>query len=115
VDRFSDNKESGYKDINGNLVATGTTPLFTAANNRNAIQNEADAKLWREAGGKYAGGNLKGLKTKIGYLKRLGITTIWISPILKQVKFQETYHGYGIQDFLEVNPEFGTYRSLKSW
>ena len=113
VDRFSDNNEKGFKDIPGNVVTSGTTPLFTPADNRNAIQNAADASAWREAGNRYAGGNLKGLTSKIGYLKRLGITAIWISPVFQQVSFQETYHGYGIQDFLRVNQHFGTDQDLK--
>jgi glycosidase len=105
VDRFSNDREKSYRDIDGNV--------FTPAQNRNAIKNEDDAKKWREAGTKYVCGTLKGLTSKIGYLKRLGITAIWISPVLKQVKFQETYHGYGIQDFLQVNPQFGTDEELR--
>lgn len=108
VDRFSDNNETGYNDINGNPVTSGKTPLFTPADNGNAIKNDTDATRWREAGLKYAGGTLKGLISKIGYLKRLGVSALWISPVLKQVSFNETYHGYGIQDFLRINPEFGT-------
>jgi glycosidase len=46
-------------------------------------------------------------------VKRLGITAIWLSPLLKQVRFQETYHGYGIQNFLEVEPRFGTREELR--
>ena len=41
------------------------------------------------------------------------MTAIWISPIFKQVSFQETYHGYGIQNFLDVDPHFGTRQDLK--
>ncbi|MEZ4860284.1 MAG: alpha-amylase family glycosyl hydrolase [Caldilineaceae bacterium] len=113
VDRFSDAQEKGYKDNAGQIVTGGTTPLFTPDANQNAIQIADDASAWREAGTKYVGGTLQGLMSKIGYLKRLGITAIWISPILKQVRFQETYHGYGIQDFLQVNPEFGANQEFK--
>jgi glycosidase len=49
----------------------------------------------------------------MGYLKRMGVTAIWISPIFKQVSFQETYHGYGIQNFLDVDPHFGTRDDLR--
>ncbi|NOT55174.1 MAG: alpha-amylase, partial [Deltaproteobacteria bacterium] len=38
---------------------------------------------------------------------------LWISPIFKQVSFQETYHGYGVQNFLDVDPHFGTREDLK--
>jgi len=43
----------------------------------------------------------------------MGVTALWISPVLKQVSFQDTYHGYGIQDFLEVDAHFGTSDDLK--
>ncbi len=114
LDRFSDGQEQGYRDNQGNWVTTGTRPLFAAGDRGNAVKTEAAAARWREAGGKYVGGTLNGLTSKIGYLKRLGVTAIWISPIFKQVAFQETYHGYGIQDFLAVNPRFGTADDLKT-
>jgi glycosidase len=63
---------------------------------------------------RWCGGTLKGLKSKLGYLQRLGITAIWISPILKQVAFQPTYHGYGTQNYLDVDPQFGTRDELVS-
>jgi glycosidase len=113
LDRFSDNKESGYRDINGNLVNTSGTALFKPVDRSNALVNADAASAWREAGNRFVGGNLKGLTSKIGYLKRLGVTTIWVSPIFKQVSFQQTYHGYGIQDFLQVDPHFGTREDLK--
>jgi glycosidase len=113
VDRFSDNNEDNYLDNAGIPVQGGSTPLYKPADHRNAVQNEDDAAKWREAGGKYVGGNLKGLASKLGYLKRMGITTIWVSPVMKQVSFEESYHGYGIQDFLEINPNFGTSQELK--
>jgi hypothetical protein len=114
LDRFSDGNENGYKDNEGNLVPSGTTPLYSPADDaENAVKTEADAARWREAGTKYVGGKLKGLQSKIGYLKRLGVTALWISPIFKQVRFQETYHGYGIQNFLEVEPHFGTREDLQ--
>ena len=113
VDRFSDGKEKGYRDVNGNVVGTGTTPLFRPADALNAVRTEADAARWRDAGGRYVGGTLAGVTSKLGYLKRMGVTAIWLSPIFKQVAFQETYHGYGIQDYLQVNPRFGTADDLK--
>src|SRR5262249_54114726 len=68
---------------------------------------------WRDAGTRFAGGTLPGLESKLGYLHRLGVTAIWISPIFKQVNADDSYHGYGIQDFLEVDPHFGTREDLR--
>jgi hypothetical protein len=45
---------------------------------------------------------------KLGYLRRLGITTLWLSRVFRQVAFEATYHGFGIQNFLDVDPHFGT-------
>jgi hypothetical protein len=39
----------------------------------------------------WCGGTLQGLTSKIGYLKRLGITAMWVSPIFKQVSFQDIF------------------------
>jgi glycosidase len=113
LDRFSDGKEQDYQDNQGKFVLNGSTPLFNPSDEGNAIQTEEDAQRWREAGVHWNGGTLKGLTSKIGYLKRMGITAIWVSPIFKQVAFQNTYHGYGIQNFLDVDPHFGTRQDLK--
>ncbi|MEO6863533.1 MAG: alpha-amylase family glycosyl hydrolase [Microcoleus sp.] len=113
LDRFSDGKENGYKDDREKVVTSGTTPMFTPSDSGNAIKTPDEAQQWREAGVKWLGGSLKGLTSKIGYLKRLGVTALWVSPIFKQVAFQESYHGYGIQNFLDVDPHFGTREDLK--
>ena len=113
LDRFSDGKEKDCRDNDGIMTSTGSTALFQPADNGNAVSSEAQAANWREAGAKWAGGNLKGLSGKIGYLKRLGVTAIWVSPVFRQVEFQATYHGYGIQNFLDVDPHFGTREDLK--
>jgi Alpha amylase, catalytic domain len=113
LDRFSDGKEQGYRDNAGNLVTSGATPLFQATDAENAVQTPDDAHRWREAGATWVGGTLKGLISKLGYLKRLGVTALWISPIFKQVSFQNTYHGYGVQNFLDIDPHFGTRDHLR--
>ncbi len=113
LDRFSDGQEMGYRDNDGLVVAGGTTPLFRPADAGNAIRTDEDARRWREAGARWVGGTLKGLQSKIGYLERLGVTAIWISPLFKQVAFQETYHGYGVQNLIDVDPHFGTPEDLR--
>ncbi|HMX30189.1 MAG TPA: alpha-amylase family glycosyl hydrolase, partial [Blastocatellia bacterium] len=113
VDRFSDNKETDYLDVDGNGVISGTTPRFTPADAGNAVLNDADAGQWREAGARWNGGNLQGVRSKLGYLRRLGVTALWISPVFKQVRYQESYHGYGIQNFLEVDDNFGSKEDLR--
>jgi len=48
----------------------------------------------------------------LDYLRPLGITTLWVGPVLKQRAHLNTFHGYAIQDFLEVDSRFGTRKDL---
>ncbi len=62
----------------------------------------------------FQGGTLKGVTRRLDYIRDLGCTTVWLSPILKNRGDGDTsYHGYGIQDFLEVDPRFGTLADLQ--
>jgi glycosidase len=113
VDRFSDGHEDGYRDNTGDVVAGEATPPFTPADRENAVRSEDDAAHWRAAGASWVGGTLRGAQSKIGYLRRLGVTAIWVSPVLKQARSASSYHGYAIQDFLAVDPHFGTAEDLR--
>ena len=68
---------------------------------------------WAESGKRWQGGTIKGIQGKLDYLKGLGVTTLWVGPMFKQRKRLNTYHGYGIQDFLEIDPRFGTIQDLQ--
>ena len=91
-----------------------TFPLYNPEEDyENALETEEKEKAWQKASYSWNGGNLDGLINKLDYLKELGITAIWISPIFKQAVFADSYHGYGIQNFLEVDPHFGRREDLK--
>lgn len=109
LDRFSDGREQGCLDLAGQPVAGGDTPPFRFPDDA----YQADRATWAAAGNQWLGGTLRGLRSKLGYLKRLGVSAIWISPVFKQVAADaHAYHGYGIQNFLDVDPHFGTRRDL---
>ena len=55
----------------------------------------------------YHGGDLRGIKAHLPYLKELGVTTIWLTPIVKNGA-PEDYHGYGAVDLYAVDPHLGT-------
>ncbi|HEY5853554.1 MAG TPA: alpha-amylase family glycosyl hydrolase [Aldersonia sp.] len=112
VDRFSDGHEDGYRDVSGVPMA-GTTPMLRPGDANSAIGNETDAARWRSAGASWLGGTLAGVRSKLGYLHRLGVSALWISPVLAQRPGTHDYHGYGIQDFLDIDPHFGTAEDLK--
>jgi len=55
----------------------------------------------------FQGGNFVGIQDQLAYIKGLGAGAIWLSPVLKNVPFEEgTYHGYGIHHFLRADPRF---------
>lgn len=68
---------------------------------------------WMAAGTRFVGGTLQGIRSKLDYLQGLGATTLWVGPPWRQCPSLETYHGYGIQDFLELDPRFGTRQDLR--
>jgi glycosidase len=55
----------------------------------------------------YHGGDLRGIKNHLPYLKELGVTTLWLTPIVKNGAAQD-YHGYGAVDLYAVEPHLGT-------
>lgn len=65
------------------------------------------------AGTKWQGGKIQGITRRLEYIKELGFNAIWLSPIYKNRKETDTYHGYAIQNYLEVDPHFGTLQDLQ--
>lgn len=53
------------------------------------------------------GGDLKGIADHLDYFSDLGVTAIWLNPILKNDMAEGSYHGYAITDYYEVDPRFG--------
>jgi glycosidase len=53
------------------------------------------------------GGDLRGIEQHLDYLKNLGVTTLWLTPIVKNGA-TEDYHGYGAVDLYSVDPHLGT-------
>lgn len=55
-------------------------------------------------------GDFAGITSKLDYLKDLGASAIWLSPIHPA----SSYHGYDVNDYSGVNPEYGTEADLKN-
>lgn len=65
----------------------------------------------------FHGGDMQGLEKKLDYLKGMGITAIWMTPILRNRAMQgssSASHGYWILDFTQIDPHFGSNDDLKS-
>ena len=55
-------------------------------------------------------GDINGIRSRLPYLKSLGIDLLWISPLYQSPNDD---YGYDISDYYSINPEFGTIDDLK--
>ncbi len=56
-------------------------------------------------------GDLRGLTSRLDYLKDLGINALWLNPIHPS----PSYHGYDITDYKGINPDYGTLEDFKAF
>lgn len=52
------------------------------------------------------GGDIEGIISKLDYLKGLGVTALWITPMLENNMWM-SYHGYAATDLYKIDPRFG--------
>jgi neopullulanase len=61
------------------------------------------------------GGDFAGIEKHLDYLKELGVTTLWLTPVASNAGMRESYHGYAATDMYATDPHYGTlaeYRHL---
>src|SRR5215831_157569 len=76
-----------------------------------------DFRVQEGALARYQGGDWKGIEEHLDYFTDLGVTTLWISPVVKNVETDadvDAYHGYWAQDLTLTNPHFGDLAALRS-
>lgn len=56
----------------------------------------------------YHGGDFEGIIQHLPYLKNLGVTALWLTPIYDNSNSAADYHGYGTVDYYGVEEHFGT-------
>ena len=54
------------------------------------------------------GGDIQGISNNLDYLSDLGVTAIWLNPVLENDMQGGSYHGYATTDYYKVDPRFGT-------
>ena len=65
------------------------------------------------------GGDLEGLRQHLNYFTDLGVTALWLTPVLENDRPADggkhsTYHGYATTDYYRVEPRFGTNEEYKA-
>jgi len=58
----------------------------------------------------FFGGNIKGIARNLDYIAGLGCTAIWLSPVFENNP--DAYHGYDINNYLRIDPHFGSKQDL---
>lgn len=64
------------------------------------------------------GGTLRGIIEHLDYIKELGVTAIWLTPVfennnpIESAKYA-SYHGYGVTNFKKIDPHFGSLYDFK--
>lgn len=102
-DRFSDGREQSRPLLDREEIR---------GLRRSAGRPGWDWKRWADSGKLWQGGTIDGIRGRLDYLQGLGVSALWVGPVFKQRARGDSYHGYGIQDFLEVDPRLGTRRDL---
>lgn len=101
------------------------TDRFFDGNKSNNTASGADT--YGDNPGLYHGGDFAGVTAKLDYLRDLGVNTIWITPIVENVKgvavtdegsedvpYNAAYHGYWASDFTKLNPTLGTTKEFET-
>jgi len=60
------------------------------------------------------GGDIAGITQHLDYIKELGFTAIWSTPLLENNMPITSYHGYAITDFYKIDPRFGSNEDYKN-
>lgn len=90
---------------------------FNDGNSENNDQGKGEYDTSSEA--HYSGGDIPGVLEKVDYIKQLGATALWMTPVVANqwwdpVNKYGGYHGYWARDFKSVDEHYGTLDDLKN-
>lgn len=105
------------RDWSGDVIYFVLIDRFADGDPSNDVQVDPKQK------GSFHGGDLKGLLDHLDEIASLGVTAIWINPVVKNIDgpvygagFPDYgYHGYWADDFTKLDPRFGTEAQLKAF
>jgi len=74
--------------------------------------NDTNAKMLDQSGreapfGRH-GGDIRGIIDHLDYIKNMGFTAIWLTPVRENNMQESSYHGYAITDFYKIDPRHGS-------
>ena len=113
------------RDGNGTKYANGATSAdlmylimpdrFSNGDPSNdRVKGMKDQSLRRDTVFNRHGGDLKGVQNKLDYLSDLGVTAIWLNPVIENDMPDRTEHGYAFTDHYKIDPRLGGASAYKS-
>lgn len=61
------------------------------------------------------GGDLAGMQSQLDYIRNLGFTMIWPTPLLENNQPTYSYHGYSLTDYYRIDPRFGSNEDFRRY
>ena len=106
-------------NFNENIAKSSTSPLFLSGSGKDPDTTNGDrSKILKYGAGvgyqimvsSFADsdgdgfGDIYGITQKLDYLEKLGVNVLWLTPI----QLSDSYHGYDISDYEQVDSKFGS-------
>lgn len=103
---------------NGTLFAQGVTSkdfmylimpdrFSNGDENNDRVPGMRDQTLNRDTVFNRHGGDLKGIQNHLDYLQSLGVTALWLNPVIENDMDDRTEHGYAFTNHYQVDPRLG--------
>ncbi|WP_413673842.1 glycoside hydrolase family 13 protein [Massilia cellulosiltytica] len=61
------------------------------------------------------GGDLAGMQAQLDYIRNLGFTMVWPTPLLENNQQAYSYHGYALTDYYRIDPRFGSNEDYRNY
>ncbi|WP_299440703.1 glycoside hydrolase family 13 protein [uncultured Aquimarina sp.] len=98
----------GQAVTSADVVYLITPDRFANGDITNDSTDDTLEKLNRKDENGRHGGDLKGILDNFDYFEELGVTTLWLNPVLENDQPVYSYHGYAISDFYKTDTRFGS-------
>ncbi len=86
---------------------------FANGNADNDSTSDTTEKANRKLSGGRHGGDIEGMIQHLDYIKELGATALWNTPLTLDNEKDYSYHGYAAADLYKIDPRFGTNEDFK--
>lgn len=110
----SENSKNRKSFDSSDIVYLIMSDRFANGNPENDSSPKTTEKANRSDIGGRHGGDIKGIIDNLDYIKELGATTIWPTPLLEDNLPTYSYHGYAITDTYKIDPRYGTNEDYKN-